>query len=93
MKKHFKVLRIPQEYDLETQAQIVCALAVVHNFMKIHDPDDPLFKDKTIGEGSDGGNTTTPTRVGSRSEQVRVAARRDAIAHSMWENYHSKSNA
>ena len=43
MKRCFKILTIPQEYDLYTQAQIVCALAVVHNFMKINDPDDPIL--------------------------------------------------
>ena len=57
MKKQFKILTLPQEYDLDTQAQIMCVLGVVHNFMKINDPDDPLFKDNTLELDLDTGDT------------------------------------
>src|ERR1700731_2614135 len=39
-KKRFKVLVIPQEYNIKTQAKLVSALAVLHNFIRIHDPED-----------------------------------------------------
>jgi len=95
MKKRFKVLAIPQEYDLKTQAQLVCALAVVHNFMKLHDPDDPLFKDKNIGLESDleGDDTATTWATGSQREPLeakRAMAHRDKITHAMWKDYQSK---
>ena len=95
MKKCFKVLAIPQEYDLKTQAQLVCMLTVVHNFMKLHDPDDPLFKDKNIGSELDleGDDTTTTQATGSQREPLeakRVMVHRDKIAHVMWKDYWSK---
>ena len=92
MKKRFKVLTIPQEYDLEMQAQIMCALAVVHNFMKIHDPGDQSFKDDDMVFDSDGDNsiTTWPGSVGSKRESARAAAHRETITHAMWEDYQSK---
>lgn len=38
MKKHFKVLPLAQEYSLATQVQLDPALAVLHNFIMIHNP-------------------------------------------------------
>ena len=92
MKRRFKILTIPQEYDLDTQAQIVCALAVVHNFMKIHDPDDRLFKENNLELDSDEGDTIATQRDGSRVERAQVAARRETIAQAMWKDYQSKKN-
>ena len=92
MKKRFKVLTIPQEYDLKTQAQIVCALGAVHNFMKLHDPDDPLFKDKTIGSESEEDDTMTTQHAVSEAEGKRATARRERIALTMWKDYKSKKN-
>lgn len=39
-KRCFKVLVVAQEYSIQTQAQLVGALAVLHNFIRIHDPTD-----------------------------------------------------
>ena len=89
MKKCFKVLTLPQEYNLETQAQIVCALGVVNNFMKVNDPDDPLFKDSTLELDPDMGDTAANRRAGSR-ERARAAARREKIARDMWKDYRYK---
>jgi hypothetical protein len=89
MKKRFKILTIPQEYDLDTQAQIVCALAVVHNFMKTNDPDDPLWTE-TLELDSETDDTVTAQRAGTRGERARAAAHREAIALAMWEDYQSK---
>jgi len=95
MKKRFKVLTISQEYNLKTQAQLMCTLAVVYNFMKLHDPDDPLFKDKNIGSelDSEGDDTTATWATGSQREHPeakRAMACRDKIAHAMWKDYWSK---
>jgi len=92
MKKRFKVLTIPQEYNLKTQAQLVCALAVVHNFMKLQDPDDPLFKDNTIGSESEADDTATTQPTGSQresGESKRAMVRREKIALAMWKDYQS----
>ena len=45
LKKRFKVLITAQEYYLEDQARLVSALAVVHNFIHLHDPNDNDFKE------------------------------------------------
>src|ERR1700722_4464757 len=57
-KKRFKVLVVAQEYDLPTQAQLVSALAVVHNFIYIYNPEDlPEDEDleDAVGPGGDRG--------------------------------------
>jgi hypothetical protein len=47
LKRCFKVLTAAQEYPLKNQAHLVSALAVVHNFIRIHDPNDiPLAEDE-----------------------------------------------
>ena len=45
IKCRFKVLVIAQEYSLETQSQLISGLAVLHNFICIHDPTDTLDED------------------------------------------------
>ena len=40
LKKWFKVLIVPQEYEIKIQAQLVSTLSVVHNFICVHDPHD-----------------------------------------------------
>jgi len=86
MKRCFKVLTLPQEYNLEMQAQIVCALGVVHNFMKVNNPNDPLFKDSTLELDPDMDDTAANRCAGSW-EQARAAAQREKIAHDMWKDY------
>jgi len=80
MKRRFKVLTIPQEYNLNTQAQIVSVLAVVHNFMKIQDPNDLLFKDKTLGSESDTDKSMTTQ---GEVDWDSMSAWRDKIAQDM----------
>ena len=48
MKKRFRVLLLPQEYPIVTQVQLVSALAVVHNFIRLFDPRDKELNDKQI---------------------------------------------
>ena len=88
LKRCFKVLTLPQEYDLDTQAQIVSMLAVVHNFIKIHNPNDPLFKDKTLGLDSD--TDESDMNQYGRMQQDRFSARREKITLDMWKAYWPK---
>jgi hypothetical protein len=39
MKRQWRILVIPPEYDLDTQAHIPAALCAIHNFIQILDPD------------------------------------------------------
>lgn len=75
------------EYPLTVQAQLVPALAVLHNFIRIHDPsnlppedDDPQLGDYDYGDNDDGPQDPT--------EQRDAGARfREEVAHNMWQDY------
>jgi hypothetical protein len=40
LKRCFVILTIPPEFSMAIQARIPPALCVVHNFIRIHDPDE-----------------------------------------------------
>ncbi|KAH9012948.1 hypothetical protein EDB83DRAFT_2233525, partial [Lactarius deliciosus] len=82
-KRRFKVLAIAQEYPLRTQVQLVSALAVLHNFIHIYDPNDVTYdaEDRQA-------NTDEPERGAvARDEQRRANDRRERIAKCMWDDY------
>ena len=80
LKRRFKVLAVAQEYSLKHQARLVPALAVVHNFIRVHDPSDIEIidddSDRDIAQQTAG-------QVGMADERGRAAERRDKIAHAM----------
>jgi hypothetical protein len=86
------VLVIAQEYEIETQAQIISALAVLHNFICIHDPEDLIEDndndDHVTTEDSHGGlqNSVRP------EERARAVARREEIARAMWADYEARGH-
>jgi len=41
-KKHFSILQETNEYPMPTQAKIVSACGVMHNFIRTYDPDEVL---------------------------------------------------
>jgi hypothetical protein len=83
LKKHFKVLITAQEYSLEDQARLVSALAVVHNFICLHNPNDNDFEEdftqQSRGKVSSG---NVP-----EDEEGHAAERRKQIALAMWRDY------
>jgi hypothetical protein len=95
-KRRFKVLINAQEYSLETQARLVSALAVVHNFICIHDPRDvdPTETDIIEDQGSQiqGAIRGREERVAA-DERGRAAEHRDRIAHAMWRDYRDTGRA
>jgi hypothetical protein len=42
IKKRFRIIQLPPEYSSEIQSCIPPALCLVHNVIRIHDPDDLL---------------------------------------------------
>ncbi len=76
------------EYSVRTQAKLVHAICLLHNFIRIHDPDDcePVVQDAeehlqpAEGAQSFGG----PIQAAERAE---ATLRRDQIAKEMWESY------
>ena len=77
-----------QEYPLRSQAQLVSALAVVHNLIRIHDPDDlPEDKDdKDEGREEDRDIGTLQGNI-TTNERERAVEHRDEIAQAMWADY------
>ena len=63
-------------------------LAVVHNFIKIHNPNDPLFKDKTLGLDLDTDESNMNQYGGM--QQDRFSAQREKIILDMWKAYWPK---
>jgi hypothetical protein len=94
-------MNVAPEYSIETQAKIPCALAALHNFIRLHDPDD--YADDGPGHGGprnlmftlheiDGDERRTfPEeelgRYVSQAEKQRATEFRDNIAREMWEQY------
>ena len=87
-KKHFAILRESNEYPILTQAKIVSACGVTHNFIHTFDPDDmpdpvepqdeatsPRYKGE-LGAGSIG-----------HPETRRASKHREDIAKAMWLSY------
>jgi hypothetical protein len=89
LKRRFRILRIPPEYDMHIQALIPPALAALHNFIRQYDPEDiQLYDGELIDEvsppesaGELGTGPVTPV------ETLRANERRDRIAGEMWAQY------
>lgn len=75
------------EYDLATQTKIVTALCVLHNFIRVHNPDEDLGQLDEVERrspsrvASDFGGTVSP------QEKARAKDKRDRIANAMWQDY------
>jgi len=49
MKERFNVLQSTLEYLLRVQAQLVIAIVVIHNWIRIFDPQDEEITDEAMG--------------------------------------------
>jgi hypothetical protein len=93
LKRRFRILVIPPEYSVKVQAQIPSALSAIHNFIKIHDPNDGEIHDLGDSEYS----SSTPNPGDDRVRQINYAEdddidddvnhRREKIAQDMWDSY------
>ena len=46
LKRHFRILQLPPEYNMRIQAQVPAALAALHNFIWQYDPEEiRMFED------------------------------------------------
>jgi hypothetical protein len=100
-KCRFRSMNFAPEYSVETQAKIPCALAALHNFIRLHDPDD--WADDGPGNGGPRNPTFTLREVDGDErrqfpeeelgrfitpvEKQRATEFRDSIARDMWEKY------
>ncbi|KAF8205398.1 hypothetical protein K438DRAFT_1579758, partial [Mycena galopus ATCC 62051] len=96
-KKKFKMFRQPSNFSVRTQAQIIMACGIIHNFIRIHDPDDAdLDSDIEMDDdGLDGApcGAIDPDELSagiSPNETEWADARRDNIARAMWASYQAE---
>ncbi len=76
------------EYSLETQSKIIRAICVLHNFIRVHDPDEDLgvldaelLQQIPRRSAMDFGGSVSPV------ERNSANTRRDDIAQHMWTQY------
>jgi hypothetical protein len=88
LKRRFSVLARAQEYSLDDQARLVSALAVIHNFIRIYDPNDEAqaLDGDDVNQTRDK-NPKLDECVGPADERGRATERRDKIARAMWRQY------
>ncbi|KAF6744077.1 hypothetical protein DFP72DRAFT_826401, partial [Ephemerocybe angulata] len=103
VKRRFRMLGTPMEYMVGIQARIPLAIAVLHNFICIHDAEDSETQDG-IYDGPDivtgyistqysrsrNGYVFSEEDLGthvSTAEKARASAHRDSIADAMWRDY------
>lgn len=80
------------EYDLDTQSKITMALCVLHNFIRIHDPQDLVEEEieeqyQELGRRAEHRTPEDYKTHITREESLRAGDKRDAIAKAMWEQY------
>jgi hypothetical protein len=90
LKKRFRILLIGPEYDMTIQAQIPAALCALHNFIRIHDPqEEELAGEEYPNQGGHTGDgfVRQASNVEDNNPNGAVARRRNEIALSMWNSY------
>ncbi|KAI5822056.1 hypothetical protein K523DRAFT_257567 [Schizophyllum commune Tattone D] len=96
MKRRFRILTHAPEYSLTVQAMIPPVLSALHNYIRIHDPEDtdeldldritPYDPSHPPDVEEFEGNEYNSTAV-AREESQRANERRDRIAAELWEQY------
>ncbi|KZT62025.1 putative nuclease HARBI1-like protein, partial [Calocera cornea HHB12733] len=88
-KKRFRIIQHGSEYPIATQAQIVPACAVIHNFIRTHDAEDipELDAEEEVDLLTPREVEGTRGRSADRGALARANRRRDTIADAMWASY------
>lgn len=78
---------------MDYQARIPAALAAIHNFIRIHDPEE--LNDFAEAEDMEPGFFSGELAEGQTrtAEKRRANTRRDGIAAEMWEQYQAELQA
>jgi len=92
-KKHFVILRETNEYPMLTQAKIVSACGVIHNFIGTFDPDDqPEPWGLEVGSSPQISDLPGTGYIGGPETQ-RASGKREEIAQAMWLSYQQELQA
>lgn len=95
-KRRFSLMEAAPEYSIEMQAMFIPAMGTVHNFIRIHDPQDddfhPNHDNSPSGSRQEAAEPQVilPQELGmqiTEAEKQRAEARRDRIAKKMWDDY------
>ncbi|HEV7737059.1 MAG TPA: transposase family protein [Chlamydiales bacterium] len=92
VKSRFKMFREPNDFPIHTQGQIASAICILHNFIRIHDPND-MDEDEESTQQENGGREhgisrdTSQIRGISRRELQEAEKHRDNMANAMWQQY------
>jgi hypothetical protein len=92
VKRRWKILVHPPEFDMDVQARILPALATIHNLILKHDPQDAAELDDNNGDPLPGQRASEDYgQLGegpaSDAEKAEATAQRDRIAQAMWDDY------
>lgn len=103
LKKRFKILIVPPNFDMDLQAALPPALAAIHNFIRIHDSDEineyPEYNERmsetpTPDERSDAAPSTLTGMLAfgmpRAAEKTASVNRREGIAVDMWAQYQAE---
>ena len=90
MKHRFRILICPPEIDMDFQARLPAALAAIHNFIRMQDPEE--LADFVDMEDTEWGFVSGELATGQprRAERDQANVRRDAIASAMWVQYQAE---
>jgi hypothetical protein len=81
---------VAQEYPFATQTQIISAVALLHNFIIMNDPDEISILDDIEPEASLDDSWSLHQSTVPHDERTRAARRRDRIADEMWTDYNAR---
>ena len=93
VKRRFRILVHPPEFDMDIQARTPAALAAIHNFIRVHDPEDLADYDDTYdlqpGQRVERVAATGQLSSGltGRVEREQAGLERDKMAERMWTQY------
>jgi hypothetical protein len=89
IKKRFRIVQLPPEYNSEIQSRIPPALCFLHNVIRIHDPNDFLDYHHVESDEWSAPHYTGTLAEGPPTEAARTHAHehRDQIAQQTWEDY------
>ena len=89
LKRRFRILLLPPEYDLKVQARIPSALCAIHNFIRHHDPsEEDLPEVPPLMGGQNNFLLYAPPGItNDAAETAGARMMRDNIAQAMWTDY------
>ena len=96
LKRRFRILLLAPEYSVEIQSHIPAALAALHNFIQVHNPQAKKYFTENNSDHAPGGfyagdDSLIPTGTGIDVEDEQniseASKRRNNIANDMWRQY------